>query len=1373
MAKSINKILILSAFLFLFSASHAFAANRYWVGGTGNWSDDDNHWSTTDGGAPGDGNVPSGSDNVIFNTNSGSADYTVTVTSGATSLNLTASAPSSGNLTVNVANTFTVNGSFTLYSGLVLSNASTILFSGSGTTKTVTMAGTTYAGRMLFNTSGAKWTLQDTFSITDDIQLTAGTLDTNGQAVTARALFTFGSSTKVLTFGASVITLTGSSGLGNVVDFSGGNLTVNANTSTIKLTDSSTSTKTIGGNGKTFNKIWIATGSTGSTNITGSNTYDEIYIDGNDRIVKFTAGTTQTFTSAGPGITTNGTGITLGSITSATHTLTKPSGTVSISNTTLSYSVAQGGAPWRAYTSNTNVDGGNNSGWFFTPFSISGTANGNNGATVKVAINGTVQAQTGTIASSAWSIASVTEPSVNDIITVWVDGATAGDVSDANESTAVTKYNAGDVTGMVLNTGVLTVGSSQNTSVSTTNMTQYENSDDEDVMHSSTSGALTVDAGGVYSGETLSILASNTLTVASASTETVTTEKITNAGTITSTGSPTYTLTGTSGTLFTNTGTFTADSSTVTMNPDGAVTLTSGSITFYNLTLNPTITSSRVYTFGSSALAINGDFNINPTAGSALSLTVNAGANITVASGKTTTISRANSATSILDMRPSASDYDLSTGLLNVATGGTLDLTSVASETALTLTATSGTLFTLAGTFTITSGTPTVVMSGNGDATINSGAITFYNLTSSGTGTKTLGAAIEAGGALTISAGTFAGSSYTITLSGTGTVFNNTATYSAGTSTIKFTNNSSSAKTFAGGGSTFNNFWYAPGSGTGSLTITGSNTFADFKDDGTAAHSILFTTGTTQTVTTFTVNGTAGNLITINSTDTGTHALVKSGGGTITSDYLSIQHSVATPTSTWLATNSTNNQAVTTAGSGWYFGAFNANPDTPTSLGATAYVNGSLGNDNTPTLTFTLADSDVADTVKFQIQIDDSSDFASAVVDYTSALAAQGSASFTVGQAAGSGTYTTGSSGQTLNDTSYYWRVKAIDNSDAASSYATANSGSVAFILETVVPTITNVSSDKTNGTYTTGEVIDIDVTFSEAVTSTGNVTVTLETGTTDRTCTFTVSASTTGTCNYTVQAGDTTSDLTVSTISGTIADAATNAVSDFAPATNLAANKALVIDTTAPTITNNTYTLSSPNTVTITWTTNEIASSLVNYGPTSSYGTATDETDTSPRVTSHSVAISGITNCATYYYSVESKDSALNTTSSENSFFAGFSCGGGGGAWLYSISVPPIINQTVPTINSVPLTSSCPILPNTPKLLKLNITNPTVKILQQVLNCKGFIVSSSGGGSKGEETNYFGAKTKDAVRRFQKAHNLKIDGIVGPATRAELNKVN
>ena len=116
--------------------------------------------------------------------------------------------------------------------------------------------------------------------------------------------------------------------------------------------------------------------------------------------------------------------------------------------------------------------------------------------------------------------------------------------------------------------------------------------------------------------------------------------------------------------------------------------------------------------------------------------------------------------------------------------------------------------------------------------------------------------------------------------------------------------------------------------------------------------------------------------------------------------------------------------------------------------------------------------------------------------------------------------------------------------------------------IDSTAPTISSVSSDKANGSYTTGEVIDIDVTFSEAVTSTGNVTVTLETGSTDQTCSFTVSNSTTGTCEYTVVSGDTSSDLTVSSIAGTISDANSNTMTNFVPTTNLASNKDIVIYT-------------------------------------------------------------------------------------------------------------------------------------------------------------------------------------------------------------------
>ena len=166
----------------------------------------------------------------------------------------------------------------------------------------------------------------------------------------------------------------------------------------------------------------------------------------------------------------------------------------------------------------------------------------------------------------------------------------------------------------------------------------------------------------------------------------------------------------------------------------------------------------------------------------------------------------------------------------------------------------------------------------------------------------------------------------TWTLTGTGTVWDfatvTNLTLNANTSTIKITDTSATARTFSGGGKTYNNFWSSAGASTASLTIAGSNTFADFKDDGSAAHSILFTAGTTQTVTTWNVSGSSGNLITINSTNTATHALTKAGGGTISSDFLNIQHSVATPADTWYAgANSTDNQAVATAGSGWIFTA--------------------------------------------------------------------------------------------------------------------------------------------------------------------------------------------------------------------------------------------------------------------------------------------------------------------------------------------------------------------------------------------------------------------------------------------------------------------
>ena len=183
-------------------------------------------------------------------------------------------------------------------------------------------------------------------------------------------------------------------------------------------------------------------------------------------------------------------------------------------------------------------------------------------------------------------------------------------------------------------------------------------------------------------------------------------------------------------------------------------------------------------------------------------------------------------------------------------------------------------------------------------------------------------------------------------------------------------------------------------------------------------------------------------------------------------------------------------------------------------------------------------------------------------------------------------TYTV-ASGHTSSDLDYASTTALALNSgtikDAGGNNATltlaavGDAGSLganeAFVIDTTAPTISSVTSTTADGTYNEGDSVNVTVTFSEAVTlADGNLVVTLETGATDRTVTITtINSATTASGTYTVQAGDTSSDLTVSGIAlsaGTLTDGGGNTMSSFAIATNLAASSALVIDTTAPTVT-------------------------------------------------------------------------------------------------------------------------------------------------------------------------------------------------------------
>ncbi len=96
--------------------------------------------------------------------------------------------------------------------------------------------------------------------------------------------------------------------------------------------------------------------------------------------------------------------------------------------------------------------------------------------------------------------------------------------------------------------------------------------------------------------------------------------------------------------------------------------------------------------------------------------------------------------------------------------------------------------------------------------------------------------------------------------------------------------------------------------------------------------------------------------------------------------------------------------------------------------------------------------------------------------------------------------------------------------------------------------------------------------------------------------------------------------------------------------------------DTTPPIISGVSATNIGPNSATITWTTNENATSVVEYGTTTSYGTTISSgTELS---TSHSITLTGLQPATTYHYRVQSKDAAGNnaisadyvfTTTSEN----------------------------------------------------------------------------------------------------------------------------
>lgn len=142
----------------------------------------------------------------------------------------------------------------------------------------------------------------------------------------------------------------------------------------------------------------------------------------------------------------------------------------------------------------------------------------------------------------------------------------------------------------------------------------------------------------------------------------------------------------------------------------------------------------------------------------------------------------------------------------------------------------------------------------------------------------------------------------------TGTIWNPTATgfaLNSTGSTIKIGGTPTGSRTFAGGGLTYGNFEWAAEGVASNLIITGANVFNDFKVDAdTAARTLTLPASATTTATTIELNGSSGNLLTVNSSTSGTQAKLSQAIGTAAGTFLSLKDSNAIGGATFAATSS-------------------------------------------------------------------------------------------------------------------------------------------------------------------------------------------------------------------------------------------------------------------------------------------------------------------------------------------------------------------------------------------------------------------------------------------------------------------------------------
>jgi hypothetical protein len=347
-------------------------ANRYWIGGTADWDNiAESKWSTTSGGGGG-ASVPTSTDDVFFDGNSGTNTITLTLSRDCHNLDCTGF---TGTITANpTSSDLRISGNIILAATGTYTVPFSIIFGGGAKTITTNNATLNSITILPQGSDDIIVTLVGNLIVTKLFRVSSLTrsviFDAAGYNVTCGQFFSNDDTVKTVTIimGSGIWTITGYDNqysaisawkIQNTYD----KTTLNSNTSTLKFTNNSSSNKTLEGvTGFSFYNIWNATQGSGIFKINKSNTFNNIKIDPG-RTVQFTDATNQTVSS----LTWDGT---LGNVITVTGTatggwtITDTSGNNVVNYCNISYSTATGGAVFDAQNSG-NVNGGNNSGWRF------------------------------------------------------------------------------------------------------------------------------------------------------------------------------------------------------------------------------------------------------------------------------------------------------------------------------------------------------------------------------------------------------------------------------------------------------------------------------------------------------------------------------------------------------------------------------------------------------------------------------------------------------------------------------------------------------------------------------------------------------------------------------------------------------------------------------------------------------------------------------------------------------------------------------------------------------------------------------------------------------------------------------------------------